>query len=392
MSDNKLISVIVPVYNVEEYLNQCIESILNQTYPHLEIILVNDGSTDTSLEICQTYSRTDSRVHVLSQNNQGVVAARQKGIDHAHGTFLSFVDADDWIEPHMYQELITHIKDYDLITSGYFRSYPNIATESLHFDGIKEGTFSTTDDMTYILSNMIYLNGTETVGICFSIWNKLFKKSIVDSFYKLQNSELKLGEDSVFLYKYILNASSVVVLHKSYYHYRVRLGSVTQSVCKIFLRNMNDFYLELESLFSSHSLNTILLSQLEKRVTLAVLKGLSYRMGFSNNNRPQYLPQNYTQLENKRIVLYGAGRVGKDYYEQLPLKTNCIITIWVDRNYELYQRDNYPVFSPFEINNTNFDYILLAVQNENLANAIKQELIDSGFDKQLILWASPQFI
>ena len=107
------LSVIVPVYNTEKYLRECIDSILAQSFTDFELILVDDGSTDKSGDICDAYGRLDHRVRVIRQNNSGVTAARKRGAETAVGEYISFVDSDDWIEPNMYQEMLIKADIYD---------------------------------------------------------------------------------------------------------------------------------------------------------------------------------------------------------------------------------------------------------------------------------------
>lgn len=97
MRNNELISIVIPVYNVENFLERCITSVLNQTFENIEIILVNDGSTDNSLRICQQYEKIDSRIFIINQENQGLSAARNSGINQARGKYICFIDSDDWI-------------------------------------------------------------------------------------------------------------------------------------------------------------------------------------------------------------------------------------------------------------------------------------------------------
>lgn len=106
MSDSPLISVIIPVYNVEKYLHRCLDSVIEQTYKNLEVILIDDGSTDHSGEICDDYAAKDVRIHVIHQENQGVSAARNKGLDTAKGEYIAFVDSDDYILPEMYAKML----------------------------------------------------------------------------------------------------------------------------------------------------------------------------------------------------------------------------------------------------------------------------------------------
>ena len=112
-NENSLISVIVPVWNAHEYLNKCVDSIINQTYKNLEIILVDDGSTDDSLKICQEYEKHDNRIRVFHKENGGQGSARNYALDRCKGSYIGFVDNDDWLFPNMYKRLLELLKKYD---------------------------------------------------------------------------------------------------------------------------------------------------------------------------------------------------------------------------------------------------------------------------------------
>ena len=120
---NRIISVIIPIFNAEKYLRKCLDSVCNQTYPFLQIILIDDGSTDSSLSICREYCFKDERFELISQENKGVSAARNIGIDRAKGAFISFVDADDYLKPNTYEKAIEKIGDSDAIFFGFFEQY-----------------------------------------------------------------------------------------------------------------------------------------------------------------------------------------------------------------------------------------------------------------------------
>ena len=130
-----LISVVVPVYNAQLYLPECLDSIINQSYKHLEIILVNDGSTDDSLDICNQYAQKDKRVTVINQQNKGVVLARKQGIKNAHGEYLSFIDADDYIAQEYFETMLNNIGISDVVTSSL------IINNRVWEDAIAEGVY-----------------------------------------------------------------------------------------------------------------------------------------------------------------------------------------------------------------------------------------------------------
>ncbi len=128
------ISIVVPIYNAEKYLDRCIQSILNQSYKDLEIILIDDGSTDSSNKICNNYQKRDNRIKFISQKNEGVSAARNRGISEATGEFIGFVDSDDYIQPNMYETLYGLINKYncDISICGYFIEYPEYTKKVIY--------------------------------------------------------------------------------------------------------------------------------------------------------------------------------------------------------------------------------------------------------------------
>lgn len=134
MENNTILSVIVPVYNVERWINRCIESIINQTYRKLEIILIDDGSTDSSGNICDEFQMMDNRVVVYHKNNEGSAIARNYGIEHCRGEYVTFVDSDDWIEPQMYEKLLDLAQEHNTVITG-------CATMTDFEDGTSNNTF-----------------------------------------------------------------------------------------------------------------------------------------------------------------------------------------------------------------------------------------------------------
>ena len=174
---NETISVIVPVYNVEHYLERCLESITNQTYRNLEILIINDGSTDGSLEICQKYSEIDSRIIIITQENQGCSVARNLGLSMATGDFISFVDSDDYLDPTMLEELYLLLKRYGADISMCSFKYVNTGDIDYErpissvVDGVLSGHAILTEHMFSCRSTQIYW----TV-----VWNKLYKRCVFD--------------------------------------------------------------------------------------------------------------------------------------------------------------------------------------------------------------------
>lgn len=238
------ISIIVPVYNVEKYLSECIESILSQTYEDFELILVNDGSLDNSGEICNQYSQKDARVVVIHQLNQGQAAARNRGIKAARGTWIHFVDGDDMIHPEMLQHLIDGVKKYGAKISmcgAEEAEYP-----SLDFKKKKLKEFEAHDvNEAYI--KYIYCNTKYRYWI---VWGKLI---YVDIVRKIPFTEGKVYEDNAIVCRWLYEAKTVVNTESDLYFYRVNLLGTTKSNFSI--KKIDYLWALEEQLFFYNSLN-----------------------------------------------------------------------------------------------------------------------------------------
>ena len=218
----KLISVIVPVYNVETYLNECVDSILRQTYKNLEIILVDDGSTDNSGAICDEYAKKDSRIKVFHKENGGASTARNYGIDQANGEFLGFVDSDDYIEKELYELLMESLvkNNADVSACGYisFRDGSNEKEERIDFYG---GEVFTSESFAKILS--LEKNGAAVISPC----NKLYKREV---FSKIRYPEGQAYEDPYVITDIFDSIEKFVFVKKALYYYRQRQGSIVHSI------------------------------------------------------------------------------------------------------------------------------------------------------------------
>ncbi len=217
MDQNVLISVIVPVYNVEQYLSRCIDSILAQTYENLEIILVDDGSPDCSGEICDTYAAMDSRITVIHKENGGLSSARNAGIDIAKGEYLGFVDSDDWIEPAMYAQLLALAQKYDvkLVCGGRYDFSSRTGRKTVGLCPEREE----------VISGMELLGRVFAWDNCDSAaWDKLYHRSLfADIRYPLG----QISEDVAIFYKLAELVDRAAMCDQPLYNYYHRPGSIT---------------------------------------------------------------------------------------------------------------------------------------------------------------------
>lgn len=211
-----VISIIIPVFNSEFFLEKCLKSVLNQTYTKIEVILINDGSTDNSLEICEKFQKNDNRVILLNQNNQGVAMARNSGLEIATGDYIGFVDSDDYVTSEMYEKLLVAItkEDCDIAECGYFRlSTDNLITNTVQLKNeITIGSYNCCYD---------YLNGINTTN--FNV-NKLYRASILHGI-KYQN--FKYSEDFVFNSQVFYRCSKKITIDDCCYFYVNNLDSLT---------------------------------------------------------------------------------------------------------------------------------------------------------------------
>ena len=209
------ISIIVPIYNMEKYLNKCVNSIINQSYENLEIILVNDGSTDDSLNICNKFKKKDKRVVFLKKENGGLSSARNYGIEHANGKYISFVDADDYIEKDYREKLYNCITKYKVKISigGLKTIYENgqktdYSTKKIYKINKKDA-----------FKKMLYV---DEIGV--SAWSKLYLKELFDN---VKYPEGRIFEDTATTYRLIDQCEDIGVCDYPIYNYCIRSKSIT---------------------------------------------------------------------------------------------------------------------------------------------------------------------
>lgn len=219
-----MISIIVPVYNAEKYIERCIESILNQTYRDIEVIAINDGSTDSSGSILEGLATSDSRLKVINKENSGVSDTRNAGLMAASGEYIGFVDADDYLDKSMYEKMIKVLSEYnaDICCCGYRQEF-----NDYHYDLASEGVREL-NGPSEILS--CYLRQDIRSGIGDGNWNKLFRKSVLNN---IRYKKCANGEDIDFQYKAFKNAGKLICIPDILYHYVANDESATGSEFKL---------------------------------------------------------------------------------------------------------------------------------------------------------------
>ena len=234
---NIKISIILPIYNVQDYLAECLDSIINQTYKNLEIICVNDGSTDDSLMVLKEYEKKDKRIKVFSHSNKGVSATKNVGLKIATGDYITFIDPDDFIDINVYEKCIESIIKYNA----------DIVVYQIHFEysdkqKIFESKIYINDSISAIKENLIFP----------SCCNKVFKRKVIENIYFFD--DMKYAEDLLFRDMVLPKASIIVLVPNISYHYRnIRIGSIENSLKK--KARINSFIKGVNYLFNYYKSN-----------------------------------------------------------------------------------------------------------------------------------------
>jgi len=246
------LSVIVPVYNTEKYLRECIDSILGQTFTDFELILVDDGSTDSSGAICDEYAEKDARIKVIHQENGGITVARKSGVRIARGEYVTFVDSDDWIEPEMYAAMLDCRQEAapDIVICGLLmESSKGVFPRK---EVIKAGYYNKNRMRTDVYPIMLFEFVHCIPAINPSLCNKLFKKQLFGNIIEQVNDTITYGEDALCTYSSLLAADRIYIVDRNMYHYR----NHPESACNTYSRSLLDKFslliTQLQSQFQHH--------------------------------------------------------------------------------------------------------------------------------------------
>lgn len=371
----------MPVYNVKIYLERCVNSIIDQTYKNLEIILVDDGSTDGSAEICDKFQRQDRRIRVIHKMNGGLVSARKAGIQIAHGEYAAYVDGDDWIERDMYSQLIMHMiqNDADIVTSGLWRDYQNNAINEV--DNISEGIYDSKKIKNEILPIFMYTGNFYEAGINIHIYNKLFKRKLLLKHQMRVDNIIRVGEDAALVYPCILDADKIVIIHKCFYHYCIRHNSIMALGYQNEYLGYKMIYKTIrEQIEESNGKNKNLIMQLKYFMLYVLL--LKEPQIVIDIDGEFLVPFDRVKIK-ERLVLYGGGKFGSTLHKFISERSLCEIVLWVDKEEDTIRGIESALKLDW-IEPTSYDRILIAVLIRTVADEIQEELIIRGIARDKI--------
>lgn len=383
--ETELLSIIVPIYNSEQYLNQCLESLLNQTYKNIEIVLVDDGSVDESGKICDEYAKRDMRIVVIHQKNSGVVFARRRGVENAKGNLIMFVDSDDWVESDLVQILMTEImrENADMVAAS-MTVVDKEGNLKIQTSAIERGVYNKGEIEKYIFPRMVYDDIAKRPGIfaCF-VGKILQRKQLLEDISGL-DTRLTYGEDGAVIFPYLMKVNKLVVSDCSRYYYVQHDTSMANSF-------------SLEAFHKVTYLEEYLISKIKKTGKYELVeKQIHYyiRDWLFRIIKSQYdvdcgrilcVPPYELIPKDSRLVIYGAGKAGKEFVRLLLQNHYAEVTAWVDQNFgwELY---SYQIERPESIQDKEYDYVLIALTDEKTVYEVKEYLHSIGVEEKKILW------
>ena len=295
------VSIIVPVYNGQEYIEQCISSIINQTYNNLEIIVINDGSTDNTINILKNFEKKDSRIRIIDKENTGVSDSRNIGIIESTGKYINFVDSDDWIELDMIEKLVNKIqeKDVDAVRCNYYRQYDRNIKETKYVSNLYglENKHIKKEQMKEKVLDKI-LDGRLPAYLCL-----LLVKADIAKKTKPFNRNLAMMEDKVYFIELLLNMNSIYIYELPLYNYYYNKKSASQ-LEKNYIRNYENVLLVNEiinSILEENKINTIERKALYNTAHLKDIENTCYRLYKVNKEKKQLKESLINIIENQNV-------------------------------------------------------------------------------------------
>jgi len=380
MAKQPLVSVVVPVYGIERYVGQCVESLLKQTYRNLDIVLVDDGSPDKCGEICDLYARKDSRVRVVHQPNGGLVSARKAGLRLAAGEYVSCVDGDDWVAPGFVDALCAAAVETraDAVCAGQTR---DLFSKSASFAnalpcGVYEGSA-----LHALWRSMLSHGDFYHPGISTYVWNKLFRREVLAAPQFAVDDRISMAEDGAVTYPTLLESSRVTVIDNADYHYRQREDSMLKQNVSFAedarkLRWLHDYMMRWAA-------GTPPDLHLADQIADYVLSIAIIRSGgrLPDDDFSTFDPAYY----GKDVAIYSAGTFGQQLANRFAETGHCRVVAWLDDDFWEYRRCGLDVDPVENVSGVSFDFILVATVDSRVAKASADRLAALGVPRGKIL-------
>lgn len=380
------ISVVVLIYNVEDYVKRCIESIIEQSYRNLEIILVDDGATDLCPEICDAYARKDQRIRVIHKSNGGVVSARKAGVAVATGDYVLYVDGDDWIEEERIEVLVrdgilpTHADM--ILLSGCIMDFEE---ESIRRSFAVPTRLFENDEIENEVFPLLSGEG-KAFGrlISWSLWAWAIRRELLLKNQMLVGNHVALSDDTLCVCLCLLDAKSVMMIQQDGYHYIQRASSIVNSAVAASDKNLLRMKILYEAMKTQLELKYASERTYKNFNHLIINIGMLYIYDLLLEQFPDYLFPFPKINSGARIVIYGAGRLGYNLVQNLDKTKKCSVVLWVDQNQDRTAVPGYTISPRETIFTTDYDYIAVALMYADVAEEVKRSLILDGIPEEKI--------
>lgn len=396
MEDNIKISIVVPVYNVQDYLKKCIESIMKQSYKNMEIILVDDGSTDGSPEICDFYESIDRRIVVIHKKNGGVTSARKAGVGAATGDYVLSVDGDDWIETDRIEELVTRgilpAKADMVYMAGYKKDDEECS--QISYCDVEEKTYYDCDIEKHFFP--LYCGVGEelfNIKVLLSMDMWAVRRELIQDKIRIIDDRILMGEDDFCVGCCILSAKCITVIRQSGYHYIQRNSSImhiSKDYDVHYIESANILYHQLKQYLEDH---TIYFK--ETRMCLVnsfIMETIIAHYDMFLKKHKYYLYPFADVRKGSVIIVYGAGAFGHAIVKCIANAKEYHVALWVDQNIRKTVLADVTISSVKEIKSVDYDYIVVAIMSSDTSKKVKEILVNMGISEKKIARINPGVI
>lgn len=375
-----LLSIVVPIYNMEQYLPKCIESVLLQSYKEFELLLIDDGSEDGSLMICKEYEKLDSRIRVIHSENRGLHFARKLGVENAKGEYITFIDSDDFIAQDAYTLAENDMKNsMDIIAFDIIRYYDD---NNMKYDKsiFEERIYDKKALMDKVYPTMIWDLDRNWFGMDPSLCIKVFKAGLLKKHMEGEDTNFYYAEDVAVIYPLLWKAESLSVHHKTYYYHRQRPQNVVAPYIadKCYFQKLYEVYAYLSASMCGCEI-------FQRQIDIFYIHSVELakvKYGIVPYQGEEIFPFNKVNKKDK-IILYGAGHIGQLFYNQIKKLDYCNVVLWVDKN---YKRLNDMIYAPEKIlKEDDYDRIVIAIKEQRVKKQVEEYLIALGVSKDKII-------
>lgn len=375
-----MISVIVPVYNSEKYIKDCVDSVTAQSFTDWELLLVDDGSTDNCGKICDEYAQKFEKVKVLHQVNGGQIAARKAGALLAKGEYITFLDSDDWVNGDYLEKLFSEISNSDsqMVTTDLIYNSPY---GEKSYDGeLDEKIYDESEIKSEILPKFIYDLEKGSIFMRHTMPGMIYESKLLKHAIEKVNEDIRFDEDGICILNMLLDCKKLKVSRYKGYHYRENEQSVNHSsgVEKVeSLKLLKEVYHSLlKDILDIRTID----AQLGRYIRFFSIRCMAHELGYKYKN--EFIVPNFI-TKNDRIYLYGAGQRGLAFLKDMKNSKRLNVVGCVDKNFNSFDV-NLGIESPERLIEKDFDYVLIAIEDRRVQRQVEKYLLSLGISYEKI--------